>query len=100
MSSPSSNDDAEEGEDYAEFNQEYFAQIFEHEKMISDSRRMDFYHKIIQANVSPSSAAVSTAASVPVPIVKSPLVLDIGTGTGVLACLSLSLSIYKPHTKT
>ena len=64
-------DDEEEEEDYADFNQDYFARIFEHEKMISDTSRMEFYHHLIKTNVHRSSA---------------PVVLDVGTGTGVLAC--------------
>ena len=63
--------DEEEEEDYADFNQDYFARIFEHEKMISDTSRMEFYHHLIKTNVHRSSA---------------PVVLDVGTGTGVLAC--------------
>ena len=63
-----SEEEEEEEEGYRQFNEEYFGQLFEHEKMLADKKRMHFYYKLIQDNV-PRGATV----------------LDVGTGTGVLA---------------
>ena len=67
----SEEDGSDDDEGYAAFNRDYFGRAFEHEKMLGDKRRMDFYNAIIRD-------AVAACAS-------PPTVLDVGTGTGVLA---------------
>ena len=59
--------------DYADFNEEYFSDFYEHEKMLADTARMDFYHSIINANISKE---------------KKQIVLDVGTGSGILAAFA------------
>jgi len=68
-------DDDDEDENYQAFNESYFTRIFEQEKMLSDRRRMNFYHAIIQKYVATSKK-------------NKKVVLDVGTGTGVLAAWS------------
>ena len=66
----------EDDDEYANFNETYFARVFEHEKMISDTRRMDFYNAIITSNIQDLASSNNN---------QGPIVLDVGTGTGVLA---------------
>jgi protein arginine N-methyltransferase 1 len=79
-------------QDYADFNQEYFEQTFEHEKMLADKRRMDFYHSVVTRAVKEArirSAKMSLSDTSKVELhgsVERAVVLDVGTGTGVLAC--------------
>ena len=71
---------ADAGRDYQAFNQEYFERLFEHEKMIADAQRMNFYHAIIGTAVKAAAKAGAKATGS-----TGPVVLDVGTGTGVLA---------------
>jgi protein arginine N-methyltransferase 1 len=64
----SSADADEVTEDYASFNREYFANLYEQEKMLSDKQRMNFYHHLIESRIG-----------------KGQRVLDLGTGTGILS---------------
>ena len=75
-------EDDEDNDDYRNFNQSYFTRVFEHEKMLSDKRRMDFYHRVIKKNVQALVSSKRTGKSGEAPEV---VVLDVGTGTGVLA---------------
>lgn len=63
--------DAESADSYAAFNQDYFADFYEHEKMLSDKARMDFYFHVIRQGVA-----------------KGNIVVDVGTGTGILAAFA------------
>ena len=62
-SSSSSEEEDDESDDdadsYAAFNQEYFSSLFEHEKMLADVRRMDFYHALITRHVAPGAVVRS-----------------------------------------
>jgi type I protein arginine methyltransferase len=59
-----------EGE-YREFNGWYFGHFGEHEKMLADKPRMDFYHAAIARHIQPGDR-----------------VIDLGTGTGILAAFA------------
>ena len=59
--------DGESNDSYADFNSSYFADFYEHEKMLADKSRMDFYYSVIKRHA------------------KNKVVLDVGTGTGILA---------------
>jgi len=69
--SEGSDDDASDAGSYADFNNSYFADFYEHEKMLADKQRMSFYRSVIEDNVK-----------------KGDLVVDVGTGTGVLAAFA------------
>lgn len=57
---------------YDLMNEANFAGLAEHEEMLSDSARVDAYHRAIRRNVGPGD-----------------VVLDLGTGTGLLAFLAI-----------
>jgi protein arginine N-methyltransferase 1 len=57
--------------DYREFNGWYFGHFGEHEKMLADRPRMDFYHAAIARKIQPGDRVV-----------------DLGTGTGILAAFA------------
>lgn len=57
---------------YDLMNEANFAGLAEHEEMLSDSVRVDAYHRAIRRNVGPGD-----------------VVLDLGTGTGLLAFLAI-----------
>jgi len=57
--------------DYREFNGWYFGHFGEHEKMLADRPRMDFYHAAIARHIQPGDR-----------------VIDLGTGTGILAAFA------------
>ena len=76
---------ADAGRDYQAFNQEYFERLFEHEKMIADTQRMNFYHAIIGTAVKAAAKAAAKAGAKAATCSTGPVVLDVGTGTGVLA---------------
>ena len=61
---------------YSDFNKDYFERIFEHEKMLSDEARMEFYHGAVTEAVQAAAASKGDGKVV---------VIDVGTGTGVLA---------------
>jgi len=69
--SASEEDEAGDGDSYADFNNQYFADFYEHEKMLSDKARMAFYHSVIAKGVS-----------------KGDIVVDVGTGSGILAAFA------------
>eukprot|EP00605_Chrysophyceae_sp_TOSAG23-4_P001960 GSChrysophyteH1.ASY1.ANO1.2171.1 assembled CDS len=56
---------------YADFNSQYFADFYEHEKMLADNARMNFYHSVINDTIKAGD-----------------IVIDIGTGTGILAAFA------------
>ncbi len=58
-------------EEYREFNGWYFGHYGEHEKMLADRPRMDFYHAAIARHIQPGDR-----------------VIDLGTGTGILAAFA------------
>ncbi|GAB5562380.1 MAG: hypothetical protein SynsKO_40270 [Synoicihabitans sp.] len=55
-------------EKYRQFNEYYFADIHEQERMLSDGPRMAFYYEAINRHIKPGQR-----------------VIDLGTGTGILA---------------
>jgi protein arginine N-methyltransferase 1 len=58
-------------EEYREFNGWYFGHFGEHEKMLADKPRMDFYHAAVTRHIQPGDR-----------------VIDLGTGTGILAAFA------------
>ncbi len=58
-------------EKYRQFNEHYFADLHEQERMLSDGRRMAFYHNAITRHIKPGDR-----------------VIDLGTGTGILAAFA------------
>lgn len=58
-------------ESYREFNGRYFSGFYEHERMLADRPRMEFYRAAIQRHIQPGDRVV-----------------DLGTGTGILAALA------------
>ena len=58
-------------EDRRDYNGQMFANFHEHERMLSDRPRMDFYHAAISRHIQPGDRVV-----------------DLGTGTGILAALA------------
>jgi len=65
---------------YDHMNETNFAGLAEHEEMLSDSVRVDAYHRGIQRNVRPGD-----------------VVLDLGTGTGLLAFMASTAGAKKVY---
>lgn len=60
-----------QAEKYRRFNESYFADLHEQERMLSDRPRMAFYHDAITRHIKPGQR-----------------VIDLGTGTGILAAFA------------
>lgn len=58
-------------EKYRQFNENYFADLHEQERMLADEPRMAFYHDAISRHIKPGDR-----------------VIDLGTGTGILAAFA------------
>jgi|TARA_B110000285_G_scaffold68871_1_gene79205 protein arginine N-methyltransferase 1 len=58
-------------EQYRQFNEDYFADLHEQERMLADEPRMAFYHNAIKRHVKSGDR-----------------VIDLGTGTGILAAFA------------
>jgi len=58
-------------EKYRQFNENYFADLHEQERMLADEHRMAFYDKAITRHIKPNDR-----------------VIDLGTGTGILAAFA------------
>ena len=58
-------------EEYRQFNEDYFADLHEQERMLADVPRMAFYHDAITRHIQPGDR-----------------VIDLGTGTGILAAFA------------
>jgi protein arginine N-methyltransferase 1 len=58
-------------EKYRQFNEHYFADLHEQERMLADEPRMAFYHNAITRHIKPGDR-----------------VIDLGTGTGILAAFA------------
>jgi len=58
-------------EKYRQFNEHYFADLHEQERMLADEPRMAFYHDAITRHIKPGDR-----------------VIDLGTGTGILAAFA------------
>lgn len=56
---------------YRDFNERYFANFHEQERMLADKPRMNFYHTAIMRHIQPGDR-----------------VIDLGTGTGILAAFA------------
>jgi len=58
-------------EEYRHFNEHYFADVHEQERMLADKQRMAFYHEAISRHIKQGDR-----------------VIDLGTGTGILAAFA------------
>ncbi len=58
-------------DEYRRFNEHYFTDLHEQERMLADKQRMAFYHEAISRHIKPGDR-----------------VIDLGTGTGILAAFA------------
>ncbi len=67
-------------EKYRQFNEYYFADLHEQERMLGDAPRMAFYHEAIRRHIKPGQR-----------------VIDLGTGTGILAAYASRQGASQVH---